>query len=74
MSCMFRIGTVVFVIFDVPVETADPVRLRLLLGNAKLAWLNTLSASARICRPIPSRMANVLLSDRLTVLNAGPVN
>ena len=36
-SCIFRIGTEVAEIFDVPVETADPVRLRLLLGNAKLA-------------------------------------
>jgi hypothetical protein len=37
LSCMFRIGTEVPEIFDVPVEIADPVRLRLLLGNAKLA-------------------------------------
>jgi hypothetical protein len=45
-SCMVRIGTEVFEIFDVPVETADPVRLRLLVGNAKFGWLNILSASA----------------------------
>jgi hypothetical protein len=37
LSCMFRIGTEVPEIFDVPVEIADPVRLRLLLGNEKLA-------------------------------------
>jgi len=48
LSCIVRIETEVFVIFDVPVEVAVPAVLRLLLGNAKLAWLNTLSASARI--------------------------
>ena len=37
LSCMFRIGTELPEIFDVPVEIADPVRLRLLLGNEKLA-------------------------------------
>jgi hypothetical protein len=34
LSCIFRIGIEVFEIFEVPVEIADPVRLRLALGNA----------------------------------------
>ena len=34
LSCIFRMGTEVFEIFDVPVEIVEPVRLRLALGNA----------------------------------------
>ena len=34
LSCIFRIGTEVFEIFDVPVEITDPVLDRLALGNA----------------------------------------
>jgi hypothetical protein len=37
LSCMVRIGTEVLEIVDVPVEIADPVRLRLLEGNPKFA-------------------------------------
>jgi hypothetical protein len=37
LSCMVRIGTEVLEICDVPVEIADPVRLRPLAGNPKFA-------------------------------------
>lgn len=79
LSCMFRIGIEVFEIIDVPVEIADgevvdPEGLRLLVGNAKFAWLNTLSASPRTSMRTRSVMANDLPSDRPTVSSPGPVN
>ena len=74
LSCMFRIGMEVPEIFDVPVETAVPVRLKLLLGNEKLAWLNTLSASPRTSMRTRSVMENDLPSDMPTVANPGPVS
>ena len=61
-------------IVDVPLEIAPSDSVRLLLGNPKLGWLNALFASARTCNLTCSQIANVLLSDRLTRLNAGPVS